>query len=143
MATMKEYIFSLDGADDIKAEVVAHLAVQGLDDPVDLGFLANAAGDITEGVVHRGCPSAWSTEHFRVLQRAVVGQAQGRTGSTSLTLLRLSPAAGSRSSGSLGPVKCTSSSGTHPVGCAGWEDTRWCTPAPPMAGAVVREDTRW
>ena len=78
MATMSEFINSLDGAEKIKEEIVEHLATQGLDNPSDLGFLANAAGNVNEGIVHRGCPSTWGAEHYCVLHSAIMCQAQGR-----------------------------------------------------------------
>ena len=72
MASMSEFFNTLNGADEIKKDVVDHLVAQGLDDPGDLGFLANAAGGVNEGIVRRGCPSTWGTEHFRVLRSAIM-----------------------------------------------------------------------
>ena len=57
MATMSEFIHSLEGNEKIKTDVVEHLSQQGLSNPSDLGFLANKAGKVNEGIVHRGCPT--------------------------------------------------------------------------------------
>ena len=119
MATMEEFIKSLEGDEKIKMDVVEHLSQQGLSEPSDLGFLANKAGKVNEGIVHRGCPTTWMPEHFHVLHMAIEYQSLGRGGQTALTLLRLTPAF-------VASVRA-------PVGAPasiqkGKGDTRWCSP---------------
>ena len=125
MATMSEFIHSLEGDEKFKAEIIEHLSTQGLTNPSDLGFLANEAGRVNEGIVHRGCPPTWGAEHYHVLHSAIMCQAQGRGGQTALTLLRLTPAlvASSTSGRSVSAVPGAPTS-VH----VGKVDTRWCRP---------------
>ena len=54
--SLKEYVDSVESEDNIKNEVYKFLVEQGISLPSDLGFLANAKGEVSEGVVRCGCP---------------------------------------------------------------------------------------
>ena len=86
---MRVFLSTFVGCDELKDEVARHLISQGLTDPVDLGFLCNAGGGVSDGLMRKGCPSSWGTDHFDILCRAVERQTLIRQGVVNLSLLSL------------------------------------------------------
>jgi len=94
---MRAFLSTLSGDNSLKDEIAQHLGDQGLNEPSDLGFLCNAGGGVSEGLVRKGCPSSWCDAHFEILCRAVERQALERQGVVNLTLLNLDAPGGGES----------------------------------------------
>ena len=84
--TLEEFINNVEYDASVKNDVYMFLMEQGITSPLDLGFLANAKGDVSESLVRNGCPATWRPEHHVFLSILIRMQAPSRHGVVGLAL---------------------------------------------------------